>query len=92
MNQRYAPIIEDYRHSGLSVRQIASKHGVCVRTVYNAIAGKTDRKGWQRQRRRYLALTRDEAQALLDGIGKPQNPVTDCVTKRLETIVEDLSY
>lgn len=91
MKQQYATIIEDYRHSGMSVRQIAAKHGVCVRTVYYAIGDKADRKGWKRQHRRYLALTMEEAQALYKEI-KSQNPVMECIAGRIRSIIQDLTY
>ena len=91
MASKRVQIADDYHNSCLSVRQIASKHGVCVRTVYNIIGDKADRKGWKRQHRRYLALTRDEAQALYKEI-KSQNPVMDCIAGRIRTIVKDLTY
>lgn len=91
MASKRAQIADDYHNSGLSVRQIASKHGVCVRTVYNVIGDKADRKGWKRQNRRYLALTREEAQALYKEI-KPQDPVMDCIAGRIRNIIKDLTY
>lgn len=91
MKPQYSPIIEDYHNSGLSVRQIASKHGVCVRTVYYAIGDHADRKGWKRQHRRYLSLTKEEAQALYKEI-KSQDPVMDCIAGRIRNIIKDLTY
>lgn len=91
MTAKYSQISEDYHNSGLSVRQIASKHGVCIRTVYYAINGQADRKGWKRQHRRYLALTKEEAQALYKEI-KPKDPVMDCIAGRIRNIIKDLTY
>ena len=94
MTGKYARIIEDYQQTGLSVRQIAQKHGVCVRTVYNVVQGKTDRKGWDRRGRRYLSLTRSEAQTILNAIQPTKadyaSPIPGIV-RRLETIIEDLT-
>lgn len=91
MTSKRSQIADDYHNSGLSVRQIASKHGVCIRTVYYAIGDQADRKGWKRQHRRYLSLTMDEAQALYKEI-KSQNPVMDCIAGRIRTIIQDLKY
>ena len=95
MTKKSLQIIEDYQQTGLSVRQIAQKHGVCVRTVYNAVKGKTDRKGWDRRGRRYLSLTRNEAQTILNAIQPTKadyaSPIPGIV-RRLETIIEDLTY
>lgn len=91
MASKRAQIADDYHNSGLSVSQIASKHGVCIRTVYYAIGGQADRKGWKRQHRRYLALTKEEAQALYKEI-KPQDPVMDCIAGRIRNIIKDLTY
>ena len=88
-------ILEDYQQTGLSVRQIAQKHGVCIRTVYNAVKGKTDRKGWDRSGRRYLSLTRSEAQTILNAIQPTKadytSPIPNII-RRLEAIIEDLTY
>lgn len=91
MASKRVQIADDYHNSRLSVRQIAAKHGVCIRTVYYAIGGNADRKGWKRQHRRYLALTKDEAQALYKEI-KSQNPVMDCIAGRIRTIIKDMTY
>lgn len=95
MTAKRVQIADDYHNSRLSVRQIAQKHGVCVRTVYNAVKGKTDRKGWDRSGRRYLSLTRNEAQTILNAIQPTKadyaSPIPGIV-RRLQTIIEDLSY
>lgn len=58
-------IIRDYYRSGLSVKQIAKKHGVCMRTVYNAVKGKTNRRGQHPKDRLPLYLSKEDAETLL---------------------------
>lgn len=84
------PISDDYHNSKLTVKQIASKHGVCVRTVYNVINGKTDRKGLSKQPRRYLSLTREEALFLISSIADPDQYPAAGLLNRLKYIIEDL--
>ena len=89
-------IIDDYHGTSLSVKQIARKHHVCVRTVYNIIGNGTDRKGWKRQNKRYLSLTRPEVETLLNAIGPETGYSDPCdlihgIIERLSTIREDLS-
>jgi len=96
MKKSYAQISDDYHNSSLSVRQIARKHGVCVRTVYNIIGNDTDRKGWKRLNKRYLSLTRHETETLLNAIGPeyeysdPCDPIHEII-ERLSRIKEDLT-
>lgn len=88
-------IIDDYHNTSLTVRQIARKYHVCVRTVYNIIGNGTDRKGWKRQNKRYLSLTRRETETLLNAIG-PETEYSDPadlihgIIERLNAIKEDL--
>lgn len=83
-------ISDDYHNSSMTVRQIANKHGVCVRTVYNIMHNKTDRKGHAKQRRRYLALTLNESHTLLSYL--QQVHAAPDIQARLENIIEDLTY
>lgn len=88
-------IIDDYHGTSLSVRQIARKHDVCVRTVYNIVGNGTDHKGWKRQNKRYLSLTRHETETLLNAI-VPESKYSDPadlihgIIERLNRIKEDL--
>ena len=83
-------ISDDYRNHALTISQIARKNGVCIRTVYNVMQGKTNRKGHAKQHRRYLALTQHEAHVLLSCLQQSQTaPDIQC---RLNNIIEDLTY
>lgn len=87
-------ISDDYHNSKLTVKQIAKKYGVCVRTVYNVIDGKADRKGFNKQPRRYLSLTRNEAILLNDTLqlNNSTSPARYEIENRLRNIIEDLTY
>lgn len=65
MNKKQSQLVSDYLHSGLTVKQISEKHGVCIRTVYNAINGKTNRKNQHKPDRKAIYLSKDETEALL---------------------------
>ena len=56
-------IVNDYNNSGLSVAQIAEKHGICVRTVYKSV--RTNRRYRGRPKRQALHITKTEAEAIL---------------------------
>ena len=58
-------LISDYFHSGLTVRQISERNGVSVRTVYNAISGKANRKNQRKPSRKALYLSKEETEVLL---------------------------
>lgn len=91
-------IISDYQDGALSVRQIAEKHGVCPRSVYNCISGHTSRKGLSKQNRRALFLTKEETEALLLCIieaeyhlPKADRLIIDGIQGRLLNIADELT-
>lgn len=63
--KKSSQLISDYLHSGLTVKQISEKHGVCIRTVYNAINGKANRKNQHKLDRKAIYLSKDETEVLL---------------------------
>lgn len=67
VNRKYArdALVSDYYGSSLTIKQIAEKHGVCVRTVYKTVEGKANRKGHRKADRRMIRLNKDETELLL---------------------------
>lgn len=81
----------EYSASLLSVKQIAAKHGICVRTVYNAVSGITNRRGYAKAPRVQIRMTEQEASALLSCIARSGNndPVLQGVSDRIRDSFED---
>ena len=99
MASKRAQIADDYHNSGLSVRQIASKYGVCVRTVYNAISGKANRKNQRKPERKAIYLSKEETETLLLCISESEKLLSQSKTvlisgieNRLLNIADELTY
>ena len=78
-------IANDYNNSGLSVAQIAEKHGICVRTVYNSIQAK-NRRNRARPNRRALRLTKAEAEVILLCIMEAESVLSNNYRETLHAI------
>lgn len=63
--KKSSQLISDYFHSEMTVKQISKKHGVCIRTVYNAIDGKANRKNQHKPDRKAVYLSKEETETLL---------------------------
>lgn len=92
-------VLNDYRTSALTVKQIAAKYGIANRTVYSMINGRTCRKGIGKRPCRSLQLTKDDAEALLLCIQvadakMPAETKTLIapIEQRLLTIADDLTF
>lgn len=98
MNKKQSQLISDYLHSGLTVKQISEKHGVCIRTVYNALGGKTNRKNRHKPDRKAIYLSKDETEALLlcileseKALSQSRRTLISGIENRLLNIADELT-
>lgn len=95
---RRADMRSDYLNSGLTVRQIAAKYKTCIRTVYNALNGKTNRKNNHKPSRKALYLSKEETETLLFCIMESETTIPNdkkillpSIEIRLLNIADDMS-
>ena len=93
-------IVDDYFNSGLTIKQIAMKNDVCIRTVCKAVEGRANRsKIGRNSGRKAIRLNKDETELLIgtileyDYICKDENErlLLHSIEDRLLEIADDLT-